>query len=97
MDKWTEKQIALMRCGGNAALNRFLADRGVAAQGEPAAKYKTAAAELYRLRLDDTAEGRAPIEALPKDAEAKYVSHGVHSCPMVEGCVLQSFRLLLHV
>ena len=69
MDKWSEKQIALMRSGGNAALNRFLTDRGVDASGEPAVKYKTAAAELYRLRLDAAADGRDLIDELPAGAE----------------------------
>jgi hypothetical protein len=32
MDKWSEKQIALMKAGGNATLNRFLTQRGVAAE-----------------------------------------------------------------
>ena len=74
MDKWSEKQLALMRSGGNAALISFLADRGVDISGEPAVKYKTAAAELYRLRLDATADGRDPIDELPPDAEARCVA-----------------------
>lgn len=35
MDKWSEKQIALMKAGGNAALNRFLTQRGVPAEVRP--------------------------------------------------------------
>eukprot|EP00037_Helgoeca_nana_P028500 m.335434 g.335434 ORF g.335434 m.335434 type:complete len:254 (+) comp27770_c0_seq5:171-932(+) len=74
MDKWSEKQIALMKAGGNTTLNRFLTQRGVAAEGQPAEKYKTPAGELYRVRLDATVEGREPPDRLSDDREAQFLS-----------------------
>jgi len=74
MDKWSQKQIALMKAGGNTALNRFLTQRGVRAEGQPVEKYKTPSAELWRLRLDATVEGWEPPERLTEEGEAQFLA-----------------------
>lgn len=43
-------------------------------QGQPAEKYKTPAAELYRVRLDATVEGLPPPERLTDEREAQFLS-----------------------
>eukprot|EP00038_Savillea_parva_P007553 m.170947 g.170947 ORF g.170947 m.170947 type:complete len:252 (+) comp13312_c0_seq1:299-1054(+) len=73
MDKWTEKQIALMRAGGNEALNQFLEARGIPAKGHAAEKYKTPAAELYRVRLDASVDGRELPNELSAEREAQFL------------------------
>eukprot|EP00924_Labyrinthula_sp_SR-Ha-C_P013785 augustus_masked-scaffold_5-processed-gene-13.12-mRNA-1 protein AED:0.30 eAED:0.54 QI:0/-1/0/1/-1/1/1/0/346 len=48
MDSWTEKQIELMRLGGNEQLIKFFESHGVKKETPIVQKYNTPAAELYR-------------------------------------------------
>jgi hypothetical protein len=48
MDSWNEKQIRMMRMGGNAKCNAYLQQYGVAKNTPIAQKYNTPAAQHYR-------------------------------------------------
>lgn len=90
MDSWTEKQISMMKAGGNDKCNAFLSQHGVAKNTAIAIKYNSPPALLYRDRISATIEGRplptqlpaapAPAssstssEALPGESEAEYVA-----------------------
>lgn len=47
MDSWTERQLDMMKEGGNSKFKAFL-DVYALAQQSPTMKYKTKAAEYYR-------------------------------------------------
>lgn len=50
MDAWTEKQIDMMREGGNVNFKTFMENYELNRQ-PPAIKYKTVAAEYYRRKV----------------------------------------------
>ncbi|PKA51929.1 putative ADP-ribosylation factor GTPase-activating protein AGD6 [Apostasia shenzhenica] len=58
MDSWSEIQIKKMEIGGNDRLIAFLACHGVAKETDIPAKYNSAAAAVYRDRIQALAEGR---------------------------------------
>nr|CAD1817614.1 unnamed protein product [Ananas comosus var. bracteatus] len=59
MDSWSELQIRKMEAGGgNDPFNAFLAARGVPKETPIPAKYNSAAAALYRDRVQTLADGR---------------------------------------
>ena len=62
MDSWNDRQVASMRLGGNAQLNAFLAQFGVA-DLPIEQKYRTAAAALYREQI----VARRNNEPVPED------------------------------
>ncbi|CAM9207995.1 unnamed protein product [Chrysoparadoxa australica] len=70
MDSWTDKQIAMMRAGGNQKLLDFFAEHGVAQTLPIAKKYHHPAATLFRDRILATVEGRPLPTELPKPAPA---------------------------
>ena len=49
MDSWSEKQIQMMRVGGNDKCNAFLAEHGVRKNTPIPQKYNTPAAMLYKV------------------------------------------------
>ena len=51
MDSWTEKQINMMRQGGNDKFNKFLEQYNVKKTMPIAQKYNTPASKLYKDRL----------------------------------------------
>jgi len=55
MDSWSEKQIKMMRVGGNDKCNAFLAEHGVRKNTPIPQKYNTPAAMLYKVRRVDSA------------------------------------------
>jgi ADP-ribosylation factor GTPase-activating protein 1 len=65
MDSWTDKQLALMKKGGNAACNDYLKARGIDARTPIKAKYESDAAQLYKEVLKARVEGRPEPTALP--------------------------------
>jgi hypothetical protein len=50
MDSWTEKQINMMRSGGNNKLNDFLSKYNVSKTTGIPQKYNSPAAKLYKER-----------------------------------------------
>jgi hypothetical protein len=72
MDSWTEKQIQLMKVGGNQQCNDFLQDHGVQVEKTATTpdtireKYDTAAAELYKQVLVARVEGKPEPTELPQ-------------------------------
>ncbi|KAG6552103.1 hypothetical protein Mapa_006412 [Marchantia paleacea] len=58
MDSWSDIQLKKMEAGGNAALNSFLAQYGIAKETDIVTKYNTKAAGIYREKIQATAEGR---------------------------------------
>jgi len=65
MDSWTDKQLTLMREGGNDACNSYLADHGIPKTASIRKKYDNPTASLYREILKAKAEGREPPTSLP--------------------------------
>lgn len=65
MDSWSEKQINMMRCGGNDKCNAFLKQYGVSKETMIPQKYNSPAALLYRDRLSAEVEGRPLPTQLP--------------------------------
>ncbi len=51
MDSWTEKQMGLMKAGGNEELRQWFNQHGVNNSGSIAEKYNSPVAELYKERL----------------------------------------------
>lgn len=66
MDSWNEKQISLMRNGGNNKSNAFLAQYNVNKNTQIPQKYNSPAATLYKDRLLAIIEGRPLPTELPK-------------------------------
>lgn len=65
MDSWTEKQINMMRQGGNKQFNDFLAQYSVKKAMAIPQKYATPASMLYKDRLSAKVEGRELPTQLP--------------------------------
>jgi ADP-ribosylation factor GTPase-activating protein 1 len=71
MDSWAEKQLAMMKTGGNKKLNDYLKSRGIDAGTPIKAKYESEAAQLYKEILKARVEGRPEPTSLPtKSASA---------------------------
>eukprot|EP01031_Cornospumella_fuschlensis_P029584 gene29584-35713_t len=66
MDSWTEKQINMMRTGGNDKCIAFLQSYNVAKNTPINVKYNTPAAHLYRDRLNAEVNGLPLPTELPK-------------------------------
>lgn len=66
MDSWNDKQVAMMRAGGNDNCNNFLIQYDVPKTMSIAMKYKTPAALLYKDRIIATIEGRELPTELPE-------------------------------
>jgi hypothetical protein len=66
MDNWTEKQIQLMKAGGNKQCIDYLQNHGVdVVSGSIRSKYDSPAAELYKEVLLARVEGRTEPTELP--------------------------------
>ncbi|CAN0585079.1 unnamed protein product, partial [Laminaria digitata] len=50
MDSWSEKQIKMMRAGGNQKLQDWFSSHGVTSDERISKKYHSPAAELFRER-----------------------------------------------
>ena len=66
MDSWTEKQINIMRNGGNDKFIEFLQKYNIKKETPIANKYNMPAAILYKDRLLAQVEGRPLPTELPK-------------------------------
>jgi ADP-ribosylation factor GTPase-activating protein 1 len=85
MDKWTERQIHLMKAGGNQQFNDFLRKHGVdvgAFAASPASsvsirsKYDSPPAELYKQVLVARIEGRPEPTELPPPRSYRNLESG---------------------
>uniref|UniRef100_A0A7S4AP65 Arf-GAP domain-containing protein n=2 Tax=Pseudo-nitzschia australis TaxID=44445 RepID=A0A7S4AP65_9STRA len=65
MDSWTEKQLQLMKTGGNKKCNDHLKAKGINPDTPAKAKYEPDAAQLYKEILKARVEGRPEPTALP--------------------------------
>ena len=66
MDKWTERQIQLMKAGGNQQCNDFLQKYGIdVGTASIRAKYDSPQGELYKQVLVARLEGRPEPTELP--------------------------------
>jgi len=65
MDSWTEKQLAIMRLGGNDKLNASLKSKGIGKRTPIKQKYENDHAQLYKEKLKARAEGRPEPTSLP--------------------------------
>jgi len=70
MDSWNERQIQMMKAGGNEKCINFLAQYNVPKSMAIAMKYNTPAALLYRDRITATVDGRPLPTELPKAASS---------------------------
>lgn len=66
MDSWSDKQLALMKAGGNDKCNEYLKARGINPRTPIKAKYESEAAQLYKEVLKARVEGRPEPTSLPK-------------------------------
>lgn len=66
MDSWSEKQIQMMRSGGNDKFNSFLASHNIRKNMQIALKYNTPAALFYREKLNAEVNGLPPPTKFPE-------------------------------
>jgi len=66
MDSWNDRQIQMMRVGGNDKCNSFLEQYCIDRRMSIAMKYKTPAAMLYKERILAMIEGRELPTILPE-------------------------------
>lgn len=71
MDSWPEKQLKIMKLGGNQACNAYLAKHGVPKNTPIKQKYESPAAQLYKEILKARCEGRPEPTQLPKPIPKK--------------------------
>ncbi|KAG7338052.1 putative GTPase activating protein [Nitzschia inconspicua] len=65
MDSWTDKQLALMKKGGNDNCNKYLKARGIDPRAPIKQKYESDAAQLYKEVLKARVEGLPEPTTLP--------------------------------
>jgi len=65
MDSWTEKQLQLMKQGGNKKCNDYLKAKGIDPRTDIKEKYESDTAQLYKERLKARVEGRPEPTSLP--------------------------------
>lgn len=63
MDSWSDKQIKMMRAGGNQKLTEWFESHDVTSDQRIAKKYHSPAAELFRERCDDAAAASICLSA----------------------------------
>jgi ADP-ribosylation factor GTPase-activating protein 1 len=68
MDSWSDKQMALMKGGGNAACNNYLKERGIDARTPIREKYDNDHAQLYKEVLKARIAGLPEPTVLPPKA-----------------------------
>eukprot|EP00521_Asterionellopsis_glacialis_P006578 CAMPEP_0195283202 /NCGR_PEP_ID=MMETSP0707-20130614/1828_1 /TAXON_ID=33640 /ORGANISM="Asterionellopsis glacialis, Strain CCMP134" /LENGTH=586 /DNA_ID=CAMNT_0040342333 /DNA_START=64 /DNA_END=1824 /DNA_ORIENTATION=+ len=69
MDSWTDKQLALMKGGGNEKCADYLKAKGIAPGTAIKEKYENPAAQLYKEVLKARVEGRPEPTTLPTPAQ----------------------------
>jgi len=71
MDSWTEKQLALMKNGGNDKCNEYLKKNGIDPRTPIKQKYESPVAQLYKEVLKARVEGRPEPTELPPPQQRK--------------------------
>mmetsp|Transcript_13932 Transcript_13932/g.39637 ORF Transcript_13932/g.39637 Transcript_13932/m.39637 type:complete len:507 (-) Transcript_13932:2705-4225(-) len=80
MDSWSDKQLALMKNGGNDKCNNYLKQRGIDARTPIKQKYESDVAQLYKEVLKARVEGRPePTKLPPKKPRSAPASMGHQS------------------
>ena len=74
MDSWTDKQLTLMKTGGNKKLNDYLKSKGIDPSTPVKEKYESEAAQLYKEVLKARAEGRPEPTSLPPPRNKRAVA-----------------------
>ncbi|CAM9748573.1 unnamed protein product, partial [Choristocarpus tenellus] len=77
MDSWSDKQIKMMRSGGNQKLIDWFEKHGIPKRQVISKKYNSPEAELFRERLLASVEGRPLPTELPKRQPSPPLSGGV--------------------
>ena len=72
MDSWTEKQIKVMKIGGNEKFRAFLTEKNVDNSMDIRKKYYLQECALYRLRLQALRDGKKPPNELPEEQKKQY-------------------------
>lgn len=74
MDSWTDKQLALMKNGGNKKCNDYLKSKGIDPRTPVKAKYESDVAQLYKEMLKARVEGRPEPTSLPPPRNKRAVA-----------------------
>ena len=81
MDSWSDKQLAIMKIGGNDKCNAYLKERGIDARTPIKQKYESDAAQLYKQVVRARAEGKPEPTVLAKPAPKSGSYTGSYSAP----------------
>ena len=65
MDSWTDKQLSMMKSGGNKKFNDSMKSKGISPDTKIKPKYESEHAQLYKERLKARVEGRPEPTSLP--------------------------------
>jgi len=65
MDSWTEKQLKIMKAGGNKKCNDYIKSKGIDPKSPIKPKYESDSAQLYKEILKARVEGRPEPTSLP--------------------------------
>jgi ADP-ribosylation factor GTPase-activating protein 1 len=82
MDSWSDKQLAIMKGGGNDKCNQYLKSRGIDPRGPIKQKYESDAAQLYKEVLKAQVEGRPEPTSLPPPTKKSYSAPPSMNQPM---------------
>jgi len=66
MDSWTDKQLAVMKGGGNDKCNQYLQSKGIGPRTPIKQKYENDHAQLYKEILKARIEGRPEPTSIPR-------------------------------
>ena len=76
MDSWTDKQLKLMKEGGNDKCNNYLKSKGIPPDTKIKQKYESEHAQLYKEKLKARVEGRPEPTSLPPPKNKRGPSSG---------------------
>jgi len=76
MDSWTDKQLKLMKEGGNKKCNDYLASKGISPTTKIKQKYESEHAQLYKEKLKARVEGRPEPTSLPPPKNKRAAAPG---------------------
>jgi len=82
MDSWSDKQLAIMKGGGNDKCNQYLKSKGIDPRAPIKQKYESDAAQLYKEVLKARVEGRPEPTSLPKPAVKSHSAPSSMNRPM---------------
>jgi len=82
MDSWTDKQMKLMKMGGNKKCNDHLKSKGIDPSTPIKAKYESDHAQLYKEILKARVEGRPEPTSLPPPKNKRAAAPSSGGAPM---------------